>query len=33
LKPDERPYEIRGTRLKGSLLRVQPSGAMSWRVE
>lgn len=30
LKPSEKPYEVQDTRLKGLLLRVQPSGAMSY---
>lgn len=33
LKPRERPYEIRDARLKGLLLRVQPSGVMTFYVE
>jgi len=33
LKPRERPYEVRDTRLKGLLLRVQPSGLMTFYVE
>ncbi len=33
LKPADRPYEVRDTRLKGLLLRVQPSGAMTYYVE
>jgi integrase len=33
LKPTEKPYEVRDTRLKGLLLRVQPSGAMTFYVE
>lgn len=32
-KPADRPYEVRDTRLKGLLLRVQPSGVMTWYVE
>ena len=33
LKPAEKPFEVRDTRLKGLLLRVQPSGVMSYYVE
>ncbi|HLF95837.1 MAG TPA: site-specific integrase [Methylococcaceae bacterium] len=33
LIPETKPYEIRDTQLKGFLLRVQPSGAMSYIVE
>lgn len=33
LKPTDKPYEVRDTRLKGLLLRVQPSGAMTYYVE
>lgn len=33
LKPTDKPYEVRDTRLKGFLLRVQPSGAMSYICE
>ncbi|HLO75342.1 MAG TPA: site-specific integrase [Magnetospirillum sp.] len=33
IKPDSRPFEIRDDRLKGLLLRVQPSGVMSYYVE
>ncbi|WP_197540134.1 Arm DNA-binding domain-containing protein [Azospirillum sp. B510] len=33
LKPAEKPYEVRDTRLKGLLLRVQPSGVMAYYVE
>ena len=33
LRPAERPYEVRDTRLKGLLLRVQPSGVMTFYVE
>lgn len=33
LKPADKPYEVRDGRLKGLLLRVQPSGSMSYYVE
>jgi len=33
LKPQDKPYEVRDTRLKGFLVRVQPSGSMSYIVE
>ena len=33
LKPTDKPYEVRDTRLKGLILRVQPSGAMTYYVE
>lgn len=33
LKPAEKPYEVRDTRLKGLLLRVQPSGVMAYYIE
>lgn len=33
LKPAEKPFEVRDTRLKGLLLRVQPSGVMTFYVE
>jgi integrase len=32
-KPDTKPFEIRDAKLKGFLLRVQPSGSMSYIVE
>jgi hypothetical protein len=28
--PRERPYEVRDTRLSGFLLRVQPTGVMTY---
>ncbi|HKH21531.1 MAG TPA: Arm DNA-binding domain-containing protein [Gammaproteobacteria bacterium] len=30
LQPAAKPYEVRDTRIKGFLLRVQPSGAMAY---
>ena len=33
IKPDSKPYEVRDTKVKGFLLRVQPSGVMSYVVE
>ncbi|MFM2004509.1 MAG: hypothetical protein RLZZ09_164, partial [Pseudomonadota bacterium] len=30
LKPDTKPYEVRCDKLKGLLVRVQPSGVMSF---
>ena len=33
LTPADKPYEVRDTRLKGLLLRVQPSGVMAFYVE
>jgi hypothetical protein len=33
LKPKQKPYEIRDIKLPGFLLRVQPSGAMSYYIE
>src|ERR1700687_594494 len=33
LQPGEKPFEIRDARVKGFLLRVQPSGAMTYYVE
>jgi integrase len=33
LKPDSKPYEVRDAKLKGFLVRVQPSGSMSYIVE
>lgn len=33
LKPRERPYEVRDTKVRGLLIRVQPSGSMRYYVE
>src|SRR4051794_3501583 len=33
LRPAAKPFEVRDTRVKGFLLRVQPSGAMTYYVE
>lgn len=33
LKPADKPYEVRDTKLKGFLLRVQPAGGMSYYAE
>lgn len=33
LKPDTKPYEIRDLRLKGFLVRVQPSGVMTYYIQ
>lgn len=33
LNPGNKPYEVRDTEIKGLLIRVQPSGSMSWYVE
>lgn len=33
LRPSEKPFEIRDTRVKGFLLRVQPSGTMTYYAE
>ncbi len=33
LRPATKPFEVRDTRVKGFLLRVQPSGAMTYYVE
>ncbi|MFO1352958.1 MAG: Arm DNA-binding domain-containing protein [Gammaproteobacteria bacterium] len=33
LTPKPTPYEVRDTKLKGFLVRVQPSGIMSYIVE
>lgn len=32
-QPQERPYELRDTQVKGLLLRVQPSGHKAWIIE
>ena len=31
-QPQERPYELRDTQVRGLLLRVQPSGHKAWVV-
>src|SRR6266567_2179447 len=33
LRPGEKPFEVRDTRVKGFLLRIQPSGVMTYYVE
>ena len=33
LKPRQKPYEVRDPRLKGFLLRVQPTGVMTYYAE
>ena len=33
LKPADKPYEVRDTQLKGLILRVQPSGVMTYYLE
>ena len=33
LKPSDKPYEVRDTQLKGLILRIQPSGVMSYYVQ
>jgi hypothetical protein len=33
LQPGPKPFEVRDTRVRGLLLRVQPSGAMTYYVE
>ena len=33
LKPEAKPYEVRDPRLKGFLLRVQPTGVMTYYAE
>ena len=33
LKPESKPYEVRDPRLKGFLLRVQPTGVMTYYAE
>jgi hypothetical protein len=33
LKPKGKPFEVRDTQLKGLLLRVQPSGTMTYYME
>jgi hypothetical protein len=33
LQPGAKPFEVRDTRVKGFLLRVQPSGAMTYYAE
>lgn len=32
-QPQERPYELRDTTVRGLLLRVQPSGHKAWIIE
>src|SRR6185437_13320893 len=33
LRPNSKPFEVRDTRVKGFLLRVQPSGIMTYYAE
>ncbi|CAG1021726.1 Tyrosine recombinase XerC [Methylococcales bacterium] len=33
LKPEGKPYEVRDAKIKGFILRIQPSGAMSYIIE